>query len=285
MAPSVGTTKRPETRSSSQGGTNPTVGKTCEELLKAMISTVHDVKTAKEYLEQKCCVIWGEEYNLANLSMVLLHLSQTSALSKVVVDRLRAAAIILKRLDTNNTAARVAKAITSLISPITKKLATTLVDFQHTSDDLHSAAVSITRTADEFNKNAASMIQCMTDAAADMVISVEEVETVIKTQTQPPTSVPIIQQHPLSYAAAVAMGAPLPPTTCCYNCMGRHMNPPSPSKQGTRGYPQRPRGLDRKRARGEGQSCDGTLKTDGRQHKNNNTVCRGKETPQWWGDL
>ena len=102
MAPLIGTSKRPGTCSSSQSDTNPSAGKTRKELLKATISTVHDMKTAKEFLERRCYVIIGEEYNLASLSMTLLHLSQTTSLSKVTVDGLRVTALILESLDIDN---------------------------------------------------------------------------------------------------------------------------------------------------------------------------------------
>ena len=147
MAPPIGTSKRPGTHSSSQSDTNPSAGKTREELLKATISTVHDMKTAKEFLERRCYVIIGEEYNLASLTMTLLHLSQTMSLSKVVVDGLRATALILESLNIDSTASSMAKAITNLVQPATEQLASTIEDLQRTTNDLRGSAVSITRTA------------------------------------------------------------------------------------------------------------------------------------------
>ena len=86
MPPIIGISKRPETRLSTQGDPKPTAGKTREELLRGVISAVHDETTAKEHLERKCLVIIGEEYSPTALSMALLHLSQLLALSKVLVD-------------------------------------------------------------------------------------------------------------------------------------------------------------------------------------------------------
>lgn len=86
MPPIIGISKQPETRLSSQSKPNPMAGKTREELLRGVISTVHNEQTAKEYLERKCLVIIGEEYSPTALSMALLHLSQVPSLSKVIVD-------------------------------------------------------------------------------------------------------------------------------------------------------------------------------------------------------
>ena len=128
MPSSTGQANRPETRGSNQNGQNPSVGQTREELLRATISPVHDVKTTKEYLEGKCYVIAGEEYNPTNLSMALLHLSHTSALSKVVVDGLRAIALLLESMNMENTATQTTKAITDLLIPTTEQLASMLAD-------------------------------------------------------------------------------------------------------------------------------------------------------------
>ena len=206
MASSAGTTKKPGTRGSTRNDANPTTGKTREELLRATISTVHDEKTAKEYLERKGLVITGEEYSPASLSMALLHLSQTTALSKVVVDGLRATALILESLSTKSTADRVAEAITNLIQPATEQLALTMADLRRTTEDLRGSAVSITRTADEFTDTTASSLQYLTDAAADATAAASEINEAVKNQA-PPNPTPPTPPFSYTYAAA---GAHLP---------------------------------------------------------------------------
>ena len=118
-------------------------GKTREELFRAVISTVHNATTAKEYLERKCLVIAGEQYGPAALSMGLLHLSQTMALLKVIVDGLRDIAFVLEGLAIDNTAGKVTKAVIDLLTPATANLETTTSDLKQTTDDLRGAAVSI----------------------------------------------------------------------------------------------------------------------------------------------
>lgn len=167
------------------------------------------MKTAKEFLERRCYVIIGEEYNLASLTMTLLHLSQTMSLSKVVVDGLRATALILESLNIDSTASSVAKAITNLVQPATEQLASTIEDLQRTTNDLRGSAVSITRTADEFVETTASSVQYLTDAAADAASAASQMNEAIKNQAQPPASSPMqTQQQPSSYATAVATGTP-----------------------------------------------------------------------------
>ena len=153
MLSPAGLAKRPGTRGSTQSGQNPTAGKSREELLRATISPVHNIKTAKEYLESKCYVIIGEEYSPDSLSLVLLHLSQTSSLSKVVVDGLRAIALLLENMSLENLATQATKTIVDLLLPTTEQLTSTLTDLQLTTNDLRGSAVSITRTADEFRDN------------------------------------------------------------------------------------------------------------------------------------
>lgn len=179
-----------------------------EELLRATISTIYDEKTAKEYLERKYLVITGEEYNPANLSMALLRLSQTTALSKVV-DSLRATVLILESLSIDSTAARAAEAITNLIQPATEQLASTMMDLQRTTKDLQGSAVSITRTADEFADITASLLQYLMDAAADAAVATSEISEAIKNQA-PPNPTPATPPLPYTYAAAAMAGAHLP---------------------------------------------------------------------------
>ena len=213
MATPPGSSQRPGTRNSTQGNANPTAGKTREELLKATISTVHNEKTAKEYLERKCLVITGECYSLTSLSMALLHLSQTTALSKVVVDGLRTTALIMENMEAQVTVSKVAEALTTLLHPTTERLETTLTDLQSTTDNLRSAAVSITNTADEFTENTTSTLQHLADAASSMVNVTEDMEVVAKAQKQNPipTLTTTMPASSLSYAAAVATGVQLTP--------------------------------------------------------------------------
>jgi hypothetical protein len=112
------------------------VGQTREELLRATISTVHDERSAKEFLERRCYVITGEEYSLTSLSMALLHLSQTPALTKIVVDGLRATAILLESVNLGNAASRTTAVITGIIGPATEQLAATLADLRRTTEEL-----------------------------------------------------------------------------------------------------------------------------------------------------
>lgn len=194
------------TRSGSQGDTNPTAGKTREELIRATISTVHDERTAKEFLERRCYVIAGEEYSLSSLSLALLHLSQTSALTKVVVDGLRAAAYVLEGLNTESTAIHTAEAINDLLKPTTEQLMTTIAELQRTTSDLCASAVSITRTADEFNENTGASISYLTDAAVEASVAAEAMEAAAKALPLIPIPTPIVPNPPVapSYAAAVA---------------------------------------------------------------------------------
>ena len=213
MAPSSGPSKRPGTCGSTSSNVNPSAGKSCEELLKATISSVHDVKMAKEFLERRCLVILGEEYDTHSLSMALLHLSQTTSLSKVLVDGLRAIALILEKLRIDNTASKIAETVTELLLPTTGQLVTTITDLQLTTDSLRSSSVCITRTADKFIDSTAASVQSMNDAAADITTATEEIDAAIKAQTQPSNPTPVAPT-PLtySYAAAVASRIHLPPT-------------------------------------------------------------------------
>jgi hypothetical protein len=62
------------------------VGISREELLKAAISPVRTGRSSREFLEKNYYVIAGERYIMCNLGLVLLHLLQIPALSKVAVD-------------------------------------------------------------------------------------------------------------------------------------------------------------------------------------------------------
>ena len=177
MSPNPGASRRTGTRLNTQSDPNPTVGKTREELLRAVISTVHNATTAKEYLERKCLVIAGEKYGPVALSMALLHLSQTMALSKVIVDGLRAIAFVLEGLAIDNTAEKVTKAVINLLTPATANLETATSDLKQTTDDLRGAAVSITRTADEFAENSTSSLDYLTSIASDVAKAAKDFET------------------------------------------------------------------------------------------------------------
>ena len=114
---------------------------------------------------------------------------------------------------------RVAKAITNLMQPATKQLASTIEDLQHTTDDLRGLAVSFTRTVDEFTETTASLVQYLTDAAADAATAASEMNKAIKNQTQSLAPAPTQMQQPLSYASAVVTGTPhhlahVPTLTC-----------------------------------------------------------------------
>ena len=182
MPPIIGISKRPETRLSTQGDPNPTAGKTREELLRAVISTVHNEATAKEYLERKCLVIIGEEYSPSTLSMALLHLSQAPSLSKVLVDGIRAIAIILESMVTNQLIEKVTNAITEHLSSSASHLEITAMDLRQTTKNLRGAAVSITRTADKFTKNATTSLDYLSTVATDVVKAAEELEVANKAQ-------------------------------------------------------------------------------------------------------
>lgn len=143
--------------------------------------------------------------------MTLLHLSQTSALSKVVVDGLRASALILESINKDKAASQVAETIAELLQPTTEQLTTTLTDLQITTDSLRSSAVSITRTVDEFSENTASSLQYLTDAAGDVNTAAEEIQEAIKAKPQGPNPTPTPPTNSLSYATAVATGAHLTP--------------------------------------------------------------------------
>ncbi|KIJ31604.1 hypothetical protein M422DRAFT_266634 [Sphaerobolus stellatus SS14] len=72
--------------------------KTREEILKDSISPVKNVKTSKQYLENKCLVISGEPYTVSSLSSALLHLSQSSRVLKAAIDGMRAIAILMEEI-------------------------------------------------------------------------------------------------------------------------------------------------------------------------------------------
>jgi hypothetical protein len=205
MPPPIGVAKRPETRNSTQGDNNPSAGKTREELLKATISSVHDEKTAKEFLERRCYVITGEEYSLASLSLALLHLSQTPALTKIVVDGLRATALLLESKNMESTTSKTSKAITELITPATEQLTVALTELQRATDELRGSAVSITRTADEFSENCATSTQYVLDAVSEAAAeAAEAIEASAKAQPQTPPSAQPPATQPTTYAAAAA---------------------------------------------------------------------------------
>ena len=211
MAPSAGSTKKLGTCGSTQNDANPSAGKTCKELLRATISSVHNEKMVKEYLERRCLVIIGEEYSPANLSLALLHLSQTTALSKVVVDGLRAIAMILEGLCMNSSVARVAEAITNFIQPATEQLTATMADLRCTKNDLQGSAVSITRTVDEFTDSTAMSLQYLTDIAADATAAASEIANATKKQSLPNPAT-VAPSLPFTYTLAAAAGVHLPLT-------------------------------------------------------------------------
>ena len=166
---------------------------------------------AKEYLEKRCLVIIGEEYSPASLSMALLHLSQTTTLSKVVIDGLRATALILESLCIDHSVARTAEAIRNLIQPAMAQLTTTIADLQRTTDDLWGSAVSITRTANEFTETTSSSLQYLMDAAADAAAATSEMNEAIKSHSQPNPAL-TAPTPPYTYATVAAAGAHLPQT-------------------------------------------------------------------------
>ena len=136
MPPIIRISKRLETHFSTQGNLNPTAGKTREELLRGVISTVHYETTTKEYLERKCLVIIREEYSPSTLSMALLHLSQSPVLSKVLVDRIRAIAFILKNMVMNQIIEKMANVITGHLNPSTSHLESSIKDLQQATKNL-----------------------------------------------------------------------------------------------------------------------------------------------------
>ena len=201
--------RRAGTRLSSQGESNPTAGKTREELLRVVISTVHNVATTKEYLERKCLVITGEKYSPTNLSMALLHLSQTSALSKVLVDGLRAIAFVLEDMVTDQIVEKVTNAVIDQLTTVTANLESTTTDLKQTTDNLHGAAVSITRTVDKFTENSTSLLDYLTSIASDVAKAAEDLESV----RQPPNSPPMPPSSlPSTLTYAVAAGIHLHPS-------------------------------------------------------------------------
>ena len=139
----------------------------------------------------------------------MLHLSQTMALSKVVVDELRAIVMILKGLCMNSSAARVAEAITNFIQPATKQLTATMADLKCTTNDLQGSAVSITRTVDEFTDSTAMSLQYLTDMAADATLAASEIANVTKKQSLPNPAT-VAPSLPFTYTLAAAAGVHLP---------------------------------------------------------------------------